>query len=185
MDEVAVVGRLQTGGDLSCPLAGPGDGLRPVVVDEVFEVSAGDEFEYEIMHLRVSGAGRNEGSRIERGHHVGMVDGGQCLHLGTEALQEFRRDGLVHGKHLDRDAPLKQDVLAEEDHRCAAAAEAVEDAIAPEDEPRRISADNSFALVFGEQSGVDERGGGALARGEPRQFVRRHREEVLDRGDIE
>ena len=181
VDEVAIVGGLQSGRDLPPPFACARHRLRAVVVDELLEVAPGNQFEHKIVHCLIrTGSGEHAG--VERGNDVRVIERRQRLHFRAEALQEFLRDRIVHRQDLERDAPAEQDVLAQEDDCRAAAAKPIEDAVSAEHEPGGVVPDHAIALVVGEQAGHSQCGGGPLTSRQARQLVRGPSQEAPDRG---
>ena len=63
---------------------------------------------------RHTAAGRRQLAGVKRHDEVWVVQIGQDAHLGVEALQDRRRQIVVHRQDLDRHSPPHEQVFAEE-----------------------------------------------------------------------
>ena len=107
-----------------------------------------------------------------------MVQRGDGPGLAVEAGQGRRILGLIGGQHLERDLPPELEMLAEIDRADAAGADAVEDEIFADEEPRPPAAHQVVGLERREEAVADEEG---------RQIARstRQRSGLAQAGDID
>ena len=179
VNQMVIVRRLQPGSRLARPLACARDWLRAVLGDEVFNISTRHQFENEkVQRLRCTGC--REYSRVVCRHDIGMIDRCEGTHLGSKALEQFLRDGIVRGKGLNRHAAAEQGVFSQEDDRRASAADAIEHSVRAKNEAGRVPGNDAIALVVGDQTGLCDSVGGALARRQSGKLVCGLQQEVLD-----
>ena len=152
VDEAGRVGVLQPVGGLA-DVVGGADRVEPAAArDQLLQIDA-----VHVLHdeeigsaLRVHVVGADD---------VRMIEGGDGLGLAVEAGQGGGVVGLVGRQHLERDLPPQLEVLAQVDRPHAAGADAVEDEVLADDEPRPPAAHQVVGLERREEAVADQQGG--------------------------